>query len=179
MHVGEPSYGIAVVNDSTYGHDINRTARKDGGTTTTIRTSLIRAPRFPDPQTDQGLHVVNHALVVGAGIPEAIEEGYRINLPERVVSGSAGVDPIVAIDNGNVIVEAVKLADDQSGDVVVRLYESSGGRSRATLTPGFKAGAVTEVDLLERTLSERDLVDGAISFELRPFQILTLRLTRA
>jgi len=179
VHVGEPGYGVAVVNDSTYGHDINRTAREDGGTTTTIRTSLIRAPRFPDPQTDQGLHVVNHALVVGAGIPEAIEEGYRINLPERVVSGAAGVDPIVAIDNGNVIVEAVKLADDQSGDVVVRLYESSGGRSRATLTPGFEAGAVTEVDLLERTLAERDLVDGAVTFELRPFQILTLRLTRA
>jgi alpha-mannosidase len=179
VHVGEPGYGVAVVNDSTYGHDINRTAREDGGTTTTIRTSLIRAPRFPDPQTDQGLHVVNHALVVGAGIPEAIEEGYRINLPERVVNGAAGVDPIVAVDNGNVIVEAVKLADDQTGDVVVRLYESSGGRSRATLTPGFQAGAVTEVDLLERTLAEHDLADGAVSFELRPFQILTLRLTRA
>ena len=90
VHVGEPGYGVAVVNDSTYGHDINRTAREDGGTTTTIRTSLIRAPRFPDPQTDQGVHVVNHALVVGAGIPEAIEEGYRINLPERVVTGAEG-----------------------------------------------------------------------------------------
>ncbi|HEY0470405.1 MAG TPA: glycoside hydrolase family 38 C-terminal domain-containing protein, partial [Kribbella sp.] len=179
VHVGEPGYGVAVVNDSTYGHDINRTAREDGGTTTTIRTSLIRAPRFPDPQTDQGVHVVNHALVVGAGIPEAIEEGYRINLPERIVSGAAGSDPIVALDNGNVIVEAVKLADDRSGDVVVRLYESTGGRSRATLTPGFAAGSVTEVDLLERHLADRDLTNGGVSFELRPFQILTLRLTRA
>ena len=31
VHVGEPGYGVAVVNDSTYGHDINRTAREDGG----------------------------------------------------------------------------------------------------------------------------------------------------
>ncbi|HEY0619210.1 MAG TPA: glycoside hydrolase family 38 C-terminal domain-containing protein, partial [Kribbella sp.] len=179
VHVGEAGYGVAVVNDSTYGHDINRTARQDGGTTTTIRTSLIRAPRFPDPHTDQGVHVVNHALVVGAGIPEAIEEGYRINLPERVVSGATGSDPIVAVDNGNVIVEAVKLADDQSGDVVVRLYESSGGRSRATLTPGFAATTATEVDLLERHLADRELKDGGVFFELRPFQILTLRFTRA
>jgi alpha-mannosidase len=167
-----------VVNDSTYGHDINRTAREDGGTTTTIRTSLIRAPRFPDPHTDQGVHVVNHALVVGAGIPEAIEEGYRINLPERIVSGATGADPILAVDNGNVIAEAVKLADDQSGDVVVRLYESSGGRSRATVTPGFAATSVTEVDLLERHLADHDLTNGGVSFELRPFQILTLRFTR-
>jgi alpha-mannosidase len=178
VHVGEAGYGVAVVNDSTYGHDINRTAREDGGTTTTIRTSLIRAPRFPDPHTDQGVHVVNHALVVGAGIPEAIEEGYRINLPERIVSGAAGADPILAVDNGNVIAEAVKLADDQSGDVVVRLYESSGGRSRATLTPGFAATSVTEVDLLERHLADHDLENGGVSFELRPFQILTLRFTR-
>jgi alpha-mannosidase len=179
VHVGEPGYGVAVVNDSTYGHDISRSARPDGGTTTTIRTSLIRAPRFPDPQTDQGVHVVNHALVVGAGIPEAIEEGYRINLPERVVTGSAAPDPLVAIDNGNVVVEAVKLADDRSGDVVVRLYESSGGRSRATLTPGFDVTAVEEVDLLERRLADRDLRDGGVALDLRPFQILTLRLKRS
>ncbi|MDX6284212.1 MAG: alpha-mannosidase [Kribbellaceae bacterium] len=179
VHVGEPGYGVAVVNDSTYGHDINRTAREDGGTTTTIRTSLIRAPRFPDPDTDQGLHVVNHALVVGAGIPEAIEEGYRINLPERVVTGAEGVDPIVALDNNNVIVEAVKLADDQSGDVVVRLYESSGGRGRAKLTTGFAAASVTEVDLLERHLADHELKDGGVAFELRPFQILTLRFKRS
>ncbi|TCC64687.1 alpha-mannosidase [Kribbella pittospori] len=179
VHVGEPGYGVAVVNDSTYGHDINRTAREDGGTTTTIRTSLIRAPRFPDPQTDQGVHTVNHALVVGAGIPEAIEEGYRINLPERVVTGADGAEPLVAIDNGNVIVESLKLADDRSGDVVVRLYESSGGRSRATITPSFTATAATEVDLLERHLADRDLQDNAVTFELRPFQILTLRFTRS
>ena len=179
VHVGEPGYGVAVVNDSTYGHDINRTAREDGGTTTTIRTSLIRAPRFPDPKTDQGVHTVNHALVAGAGIPEAIEEGYRINLPERVVTGAGGVEPLVAVDNDNVIVEAIKLADDRSGDVVVRLYESSGGRSRATVTPSFGAAAVTEVDLLERHLADRDLRDNGVSFELRPFQILTLRFTRS
>jgi alpha-mannosidase len=179
VHVGEPGYGVAVVNDSTYGHDINRTAREDGGTTTTIRTSLIRAPRFPDPHTDQGVHVVNHALVVGAGIPEAIEEGYRINLPERVVTGADSVEPIVAVSNNNVVAEAIKLADDQSGDVVVRLYESTGGRSRATVTPGFAATSVAEVDLLERHLSDRELTNDGASIELRPFQILTLRFKRS
>ncbi|MFI5736487.1 alpha-mannosidase [Kribbella sp. NPDC051587] len=178
VHVAEAGYGVAVVNDSTYGHDINRTARPDGGTTTTIRTSLIRAPRYPDPKTDQGVHTVNHALVVGAGIPEAISEGYRINLPERVVTGAEGVAPLVTIDNPNLVVEALKLADDQSGDVIVRLYESTGGRSRGTLTPSFATASVTEVDLLERHLADRDL-DGGVALDLRPFQILTLRLKRS
>ncbi|MET7283549.1 glycoside hydrolase family 38 C-terminal domain-containing protein [Kribbella sp. NPDC005582] len=179
VHVAEPGYGVAVVNDSTYGHDINRTARPDGGTTTTIRTSLIRAPRFPDPQTDQGVHTVNHALVVGAAIGDAIAEGYRINLPERVVTGAEGTDPIVTLDNPNLVVEALKLADDESGDVIVRLYESTGGRSRGTITPSFAVSSVTEVDLLERHLADRDLTDGAVALDLRPFQILTLRFKRS
>ncbi len=125
------------------------------------------------------MHVVNHALVVGAGIPEAIEEGYRINLPERVVTGADGVAPLVAVDNGNVIVEAIKLADDQSGDVVVRLYESTGGRSRATVTPSFD-GRVGDRGRPARAPPGRPRpADGGVSFELRPFQILTLRFTRS
>jgi len=179
VHAGEPGYGLAVVNDSTYGHDVSRTTRDSGGTTTTVRLSLIRAPRFPDPQTDQGRHVVNYALVVGAGIAEAVEEGYRINLPERVVAGGiASVDPVVAVDNDAVVVEAVKLADDRSGDVVVRLYESRGGRASATLTTTFDLTGVDEVDLLERPLSARDRSANTVPLALRPFQILTLRLRR-
>ena len=168
------------MNDSTYGHDVTRTARPEGGTTTTVRPSLIRAPRFPDPQTDQGLHTVNHALVVGADIAAAVTEGYRINLPERVVVGGGigEVDPIVALDNDAVVVEAVKLADDRSGDVVVRLYESAGGRARATLTAGFDLAGVEEVDLLERTLAGREADGNTVAVDLRPFQILTLRLKR-
>ena len=180
MHVGEPGYGVAVVNDSTYGHDINRTAREDGGTTTTIRTSLIRAPRFPDPKTDQGVHTLSHALVAGAGDPRRRS---RRATGSTCPSGSspvpAGSSRSLPLTTTNVIVEAVKLADDRSGDVVVRLYESSGGRSRATVTPSFGAASVTEVDLLERHLADRDLRDNGVSFELRPFQILTLRFTRS
>ncbi len=168
-----------MVNDSTYGHDVTRTARDEGGTTTTVRLSLIRAPRFPDPDTDQGRHVVNYAIVPGAEIGDAVREGYRINLPQRVVAGGVPeIEPIVALDNDAVVVEAVKLADDRSGDVVVRLYESRGGRARATLTAGFGVTAAEEVDLLERRLADRETDGRTVSFELRPFQILTLRLKR-
>ena len=50
IHVAEPGYGVAVSNSSTYGHDVTRNIREDdGGTTTTVRLSLLRAPKFPDP----------------------------------------------------------------------------------------------------------------------------------
>ncbi|MDQ0772654.1 alpha-mannosidase [Streptomyces aurantiacus] len=183
VHLEEPGWGVAVVNDSTYGHDVTRTVRGDGGTTTTVRVSLLRAPRFPDPETDQGVHRFRHALVPGAAIGDAVREGWRINLPERkVVGGASEVAPLVTVAQDAVVVTAVKLADDDSGDVVVRFHESRGGRSRATLTAGFDVEAVTVTDLLERPLAdavapERD--GNRLTLKLRPFELVTLRLKRA
>ncbi|TGB06397.1 glycoside hydrolase family 38 C-terminal domain-containing protein [Streptomyces sp. MZ04] len=183
VHMEEPGWGVALVNDSTYGHDVTRTVREpDAGTTTTVRVSLLRAPRFPDPETDQGVHRFRHALVPGAGIGDAVREGYRINLPERRIAGGAEVAPLVAVDNDAVVVTAVKLADDGSGDVVVRFHESRGGRARATLTAGFGIGSVTVTDLLERPLADApspERVGDRIAVRLRPFELVTLRLTRA
>ncbi|WP_151475581.1 alpha-mannosidase [Streptomyces albicerus] len=183
VHMEEPGWGVAVVNDSTYGHDVTRTVRDDGGTTTTVRVSLLRAPRFPDPETDQGVHRFRHALVPGAGIGDAVREGWRINLPERrVVDGASEVAPLVTVAQDAVVITAVKLADDGSGDVIVRFHESRGGRSRATLTAGFEIAAVTVTDLLERPLPEATTPeqDGRrITLKLRPFELVTLRLKRA
>jgi alpha-mannosidase len=184
VHLEEPGWGVAVVNDSTYGHDVTRTVRTDGdqGTTTTVRVSLLRAPRFPDPETDQGVHRFRHALVPGAGIADAVREGWRINVPERQVTGAGEVAPLVTVDHDAVVVTAVKLADDGSGDVVVRFHEAHGGRARATLTAGFDVADATVTDLLERPLAdagapERD--GDRIALRLRPFELVTLRLRRA
>ncbi|MEU4999215.1 glycoside hydrolase family 38 C-terminal domain-containing protein [Streptomyces sp. NPDC021622] len=183
VHMEEPGWGVALVNDSTYGHDVTRTVREtDAGTTTTVRVSLLRAPRFPDPETDQGVHRFRHALVPGAAIGDAVREGYRINLPERRIAGGAEVAPLVTVDNDAVVVTAVKLADDGSGDVVVRFHESRGGRARATLTAGFGIGSVTVTDLLERPLADApspERVGEGVAVRLRPFELVTLRLTRA
>ncbi|OSC48489.1 hypothetical protein B5181_41640, partial [Streptomyces sp. 4F] len=78
-----------------------------------------------------------HALVPGAGIGDAVREGWRINLPERRLTGAGEVAPLVTADRDAVVITAVKLADDGSGDVVVRFHEAHGGRVRSTLTAGF------------------------------------------
>ncbi|MCG6495489.1 glycoside hydrolase family 38 C-terminal domain-containing protein [Kitasatospora sp. A2-31] len=185
VHLEEPDWGVALVTASTYGHDVTRTVRDtDGGTTTTVRFSLLRAPRFPDPRTDQGLHRFRHALVPGAGIADAVREGYRISLPERRVTGSAGaVPPLVEPDLDALVVSAVKLADDGSGDLVVRLYEAHGGRARGRLATSFPLAAAVPCDLLERpwegTRGEVVADGDGVSLALRPFELVTLRLTPA
>lgn len=182
VHFEEPGYGIALVTESTYGHDVTRDVRTEGdqGTTTTVRVSLLRASKFPDPHADQGSHRFHHALVPGATIADAVREGYRSNLPERTVPGDAAVEPLVTLDNDAVVISALKLADDGSGDVVVRCYEAEGRRASALLTPGFAClGDVEVCDLLERATGTAELADGKVRLRLRPFQLITLRFKRA
>ncbi|MFE5084374.1 alpha-mannosidase [Streptomyces mirabilis] len=179
VHIAEPGYGVAVINDSTYGHDVSRTVREDGGTTTTVRLSLVRAPRVPDPEADQGKHRFTYALLPGASIEDAIAEGYALNLPLRVADSAGPAEPVVSVDGEGVTIEAVKLADDASGDVVVRLYESRGGRGTGTLRTGFPLAGAQVTDLLERPLNTADTDGNTVAVALRPFEVRTLRLAVA
>jgi alpha-mannosidase len=178
VHVGEPGYGVAVANDATYGHDIARTTRPGGGTTTTVRLSLLRAPLFPDPDADQGTHRFAVALRAGATIGDAIAEGYRRGVPPRPVRGARAVAPLLTVSDPAVVVEAVKLAEDRSGDVIVRLYESRGSRATAQVAADFPHTSVVETDLLERPLPAPVALRPDGTLELRPFRIVTLRFSR-
>jgi alpha-mannosidase len=182
IHVAEPGYGVAVSNSSTYGHDVTRNVRaSDGGTTTTVRLSLLRAPKFPDPGADRGLHELTVTIRPGADIADAVQEGYRTNLAPRLVRGADPVEPLFSVTNPALVIEAVKLAEDGSGDVIVRLYESLGQRSAGRISASFAAGAVHTVDLLEREVTapgvEAD--ENGAALHLRPFQLVTLRFVRA
>jgi alpha-mannosidase len=175
VHVGEP-VGVALANDATYGHEVRRVPRRGGGMATSLRATLLRAPRFPDPETDQGRHEFRFLLLPAATPADAIAAGYELNLPPVRRAGTHGVSPLISVDgDANVLIESVKLADDRSGDVVVRLYEAQGTPGAATIRPSFTAGAFHRTDLLERP-TEAD-GDGP-HVRLRPFQIVTIRIPR-
>ena len=183
LHLGEPGFGVALTTVGTYGHDVSRpqTGDQRGPGATTVRLSLLRAPKYPDPQADRGRHAFGYSLVLGATIADAVRAAWTQSVPARPVAGSGGVEPVVTSSNPDAVVAAVKLAADRSGDVVVRLYESSGGRSVTTVTPGFAFGSVEVVNLLEdadpevAALAPLERVDGGVRLALKPFQVVTLR----
>ena len=195
IHVAEPGYGVAIANDSTYGHDVTRILTDDGRAATQIRLSLVRAPQSPDPLADKGFHSVRYALVLGgvhgATIDDAAAAGYELNLPLRMIETEPGAptltqrepQPFVSVDHPGVHIEAVKLAFDGSGDVVVRLYEGRGGRTVTRLRTAFAFEDCVEVDLLEdpRGTAATQALDrsaeGDLALQVAPFQILTLRFS--
>lgn len=180
IHVGEPNYGVSIANDVVYGHDVKSALAPDGRLMTTPRLSLLRAPKYPDPNADQGAHEFTVSLRPG-GIPEAIEDGYAQQLPLRETTGRP-VEPLIHVSDNAVVVESVKLAEDRSGDLIVRLYEAHGNRSTATVSTTFAWGEAVATDLLERVVAQ-GAVDAAepgsrVDLTLRPFQLVTLRFRR-
>ncbi|WP_282687991.1 MULTISPECIES: glycoside hydrolase family 38 C-terminal domain-containing protein [unclassified Streptomyces] len=177
LRVAEPGYGAALLNDSTYGHDVTRTPHPDG-LGTTVRLTLLRAPHSPDPHTDLGAHRFRYALAPGAEVTDAVREGLALNLPLRAAVAPV-VPALVSTGHPAVTVESVKLAEDRSGDVIVRLYESAGGRALTRLTVSFPVTEARITDLLERPLHPAATDEDGLVLDLRPFQILTVRLTPA
>lgn len=172
--VQERGFGAALINDGLYGFDTTRDSTDDG-VTTTVRLSLLRAPRFPDPDTDHGLHVITTGLVIGADAASATAAGIALNAPVVTRSGAAAVEPLVTIEGAGLVVSSVKLAADGSGDVIVRVYEALGARTSGELTVGFPHGEVREVSLIEDELATPRTGTG---LSLTPFEVRTLRIPR-
>nr|WP_243896173.1 alpha-mannosidase [Actinomyces bowdenii] len=202
LHVGEPGRGLGVANDSTYGWDITRHSRQGAGTWSLVRATLLRAPRFPDPRADRGVHRFGFRLLA-CPAPDAVrEEAYRLDLPVRELAlpagaGPAGLEERVAplVRATGAVVESLHAAEEGSGDVLVRLYEARGARSRVTLLAPEMGGAVgadlhgapSELGVRvepagpqgpQGRQSGGDGGDqGAWSFELHPFGVATIRLS--
>ncbi|WP_392672334.1 alpha-mannosidase [Streptomyces sp. LN785] len=182
VHVAEPGFGIGVVNDSIYGCDVTRLGGPGGGAV--VRLSLLRAPTFPDPETDLGVHRMRWAVVPGEDHAGTVAAAHALNSP--IVEDLPAVEPLLRLAeaSGLPVLDTVKLADDGSGDLVARVYEAQGGRATAILRWADVLGAeavVRETDLLERDLTadsgiRRALRDGN-QLSLEPFQVVTLRLT--
>ena len=175
VRVADATAGVTIANDRVYGRDISRRTRPDGGTTTTVRESLLRAPTFPDPAADLGTHTFRHSIRPGS-LEEGIAEGYRLNLPLRRLA-RGDVSPLVRLTAAGAVIETIKAAADGSGDVIVRMFETRGGRARGRLEAGFPVARSVRVDLLEREISEPGGPGTEFELSFRAFEIVTVRLT--
>ena len=183
LHFEEPGWGVGILSASTYGHDVTRTVRPDGGTTVTARVSLLRARGTP---TRRPTRASTPSTTRWRPVPRSGTRSREARLVNPVygpsIPGSGTVDPLFTIDDDAVTASAIKLADDGSGDVVLRVYETNGGRASALITPNFGFSGFEICDLLERPIT-REAVHVAADNEglrlrLRPFQLVTLRFAR-
>ncbi|MTH54281.1 alpha-mannosidase [Bacillus mangrovi] len=173
--LSEDNYGVSLINDCKYGHDI-----KDG----VMRLTLLKSGTYPSPDADKGTHEFSYSLYPHSGDwreAGTVEEAYAFNNPLISITeeAHAGALPseysFVQSNQPNVITEVIKKAED-SDDVIIRVYESFKRRTKAVLSFNSPVQAVTECDLMENELSSIKVEKNQFSFELKPFEIKTFKL---
>ncbi|MBN1270925.1 MAG: alpha-mannosidase [Candidatus Aminicenantes bacterium] len=168
-------YGISLLNDSKYGHDI-----KDN----IIRLTLLRSPSNPDPVADRGRHEFSYALYPHKGdwkTAGTVLKGYEFNVPllSLQIKSSKGTMPpefsFLRADPANIICAAIKKAEDRD-TVILRLYESRGEKTKASLSVLGHPKKIYELNLMEKRKGAVSNNGTIMNLTFGPFEIKTIEL---
>jgi len=178
VDLSEGDYGVSVLNDCKYGHDIRDNV---------IRISLLRSPTMPDPEADQGEQRFSYSILPhqGSWNEQTIAAAYALNDPllvyrpaeARTVETQAAAS-FIGVSRPNIVIETIKQAEDGNG-VIVRLYGSQRQRGPVTLSTGFALAGAHRTNLLEQNEEELAVDGQQVTFSVRPYEIVTLRLLPA
>lgn len=175
VDVSEYGYGISLLNDCKYGYDVQGS---------TIRLSLLRAPKWPDITADQGEHEFTYSLYPHLGDwrqGDTIREAAELNYEAAVYAAQTNKGSLpsahswISFQSQSVVLDTVKPAEDGDG-VVLRWYESSGGRDTITLTWPYPVKQVFLSNALEEELELLPSSEGEITLSFTPYEIKTVKL---
>ena len=183
MHVAEPGFGVAIANDTTYGVAVTADEGIDVG------ISVLRGTSFPDPGADLGEHRFRFSIAATNDVTDAVRLGRALDALPLAVRGGGAVAPLIRVESSTMVREALKLAEDGSGDVIVRLSETRGDVAEAVVHTdfGWREAVLTdlhEVEVAEDSPLRRGVVVAAdaaartVTLTDRPFGLITLRFRR-
>lgn len=165
--LSEHGFGVALLSESKYGFSTHDNL---------MRLSLLRSPKHPDPQADMGEHRFAYALLPHKGNwrdAGVVAEAHRFNVPLLLGQGQATRRSFVSTDDPNLVIDTVKKAED-SGAIIVRLYECHGARGSAQIKLDFPHRSVELCDGLERPVGKLAVNNGVVSVDYTPYRIVSL-----
>ncbi|OLN89760.1 Alpha-mannosidase 2, partial [Colletotrichum chlorophyti] len=183
--LSEYGYGVSILNDSKYGF---------ATVGSTVRLSLLCSPKAPDDKADMGKHTIRWAILPHQGSlgSETVRAAFDFNNPLKLVSLSSesplSTVPITLTGDRNLVLDTVKRGEEDedvsleeppvqnSRSIIIRIYESLGGRGRAEVSTVWILRNVYETNVLEDDLEEVIINDGGFEVELGSFQLQTYRL---
>jgi alpha-mannosidase len=145
-----------------------------------MRMTLLRSPRWPDPEADIGQHRLAFAICPHRGGWQdagVTAEALCFNAPLLVAEGAEEERSWFSTDAPGVFIDTVKRAED-SDDLIVRLYEGHGGGGVARLRVGLPFAEAWLTNLLEDRVGQAEVDGDEVVIAFRPFEIVTLALGR-
>lgn len=175
--VSESGYGVAVMNDCKYGYgcDLNN-----------LSLTLIKCAVYPNTEADRELHEFTYSILPHCGdFREAniAEEAYLLNQPltARRISKQDGKLPdsfsFVGSNSSNIIIETVKQCENNDS-IIVRFYEYHNSHSKVTLDFGIDFDKAYICDMLENNLNELAKNNRSITLDVKPYEIVTVKITK-
>jgi alpha-mannosidase len=180
----EEGGGIALLNDSKYGHDIT------GGR---MRLTLLRSTMAPDEEADQGEQRFTYSLLPFTGPfgkSGVVRAGYELNAPAGVElsdkpdapAGDTAKYSLFTVEGNSVIAECIKAPEKARGitgagkgpGLTIRLYESLGGRARTVLRFSRNLAEAFVTDMLEDNPKAAAFSGKELPLEFRAFEIKTI-----
>jgi len=174
VDISDDEYGFSLLSDTKYGFDVKGN---------TVRITLIRTSYEPDPDPDRGKHNFTYSIYPHKGNfmdANTAMKGYELNNPliasyverERDNSILQHSKSFVSIDLPNIILTCFKKAEEND-DLILRVYESNGKESKSTIKLGFDIDSVEEIDLIERSVTNSNIVQTGkeLTFTIKPFEI--------
>ncbi|KAI1322210.1 glycoside hydrolase family 38 protein [Xylariaceae sp. FL0255] len=187
--LSENGYGVSILNDCKYGFATCGNL---------MRLSLLRSPKAPDATADMGDHTIRWAILPHQGIlgPDTVRAGYNFNNPMKVLSrkdmdiSHLHTHPVRLDGDKSLILDCIKRGEDDhdvaTGElalptragksVIIRIYDSLGGRGSGTITTTWEVKKVFKTNALEDDGEQIDVEDGKFSITLRPFEVATYRM---
>lgn len=175
--LSEDGYGVALMNDCKYGYDIKGSL---------MRLTLLKSATDPYPDADKGAHDFTYALFPYCGTLRqggVVRQAQALNVPLVPVVSDAHPGRLPAAraflqaDSDAVAIDTVKKAED-SGKIIVRLYEAHGGRGRVRVRQRLgRLQRVEECDLMEQVQRAVPAALDGFSFDIAPFEIRTFALS--
>lgn len=184
------SWGLALPKEQQDSAVMVVTGTKYGfrGFENALAVDLLRSSYDPDPLPEVAVHRFGFAVAVenpAQANAALIKKAYDYNHPLTTLSGTKHEGKLalcggyLAQVSGNVTVSAVKLAEDGSGKLILRVYESDGKDATAVFDFGKKIKKATFVDLNEIAIASQKSISAAgskLSFGVEAFSAASVCL---
>ena len=174
--LGDGRHGFSLINESKYGYDAKGNV---------LRLSLLRSPKSPDPEADQGHHHFSYSLFPHSGdwkqsltIRRAYEFNHKLEGFQVEAHGGrlAAEHSYVDVTSDSVVLTAMKKTEDGDG-LLLRFFEWAGKSGEAEIAVPEGAVSARLTNLMEEPYgNDLQLKNGKLVVPFHPFEIVSVRV---
>ena len=180
--VSTDQFGVSLLNAAKYGYDVKGN---------TMRLSLLRSPKSPDPLADRGKHTISYALYPHEGRwdkARTIRRGYEFNtpllafVPEQPAPGGKkkGALPsrssFVRLSPEPLVLTSIKKAEGSSAWVIQWYNPGENDLDAVLELPRVPAGALIS-NFLEEDGPPASVKGSAVHVKTKARSVVTLKCT--